>query len=109
MFILFVTLSRHSKSAYTSVLRSIANSPKISIETQMKTLNDKQQFRKTIDVFDTNKGKYETMITDRVVVQALKACARLGSLDRGQTIHQKLSDNLLNNTYDQTSLIHFYS
>ncbi|CAF1686940.1 unnamed protein product, partial [Adineta ricciae] len=109
MFILFVTLSRHSKSTYINVLRSITKSPRISIETQMKTLNDTQQFRKTLDVFDKHKDKYQTMITDRVVVQALRACARLGFLDRGQTIHQKLSDNLLNNVYVQTSLINFYS
>ncbi|UJR24038.1 hypothetical protein I4U23_027003 [Adineta vaga] len=72
----------------------------------MKKLNDRKEFVKALDLFD--KLKHQTILTDRILLQAFKACTQLGYLERGQIIHKNLSDSLLNNSYIQTSLINFY-
>jgi hypothetical protein len=79
----------------------------MNIEAQMKTLNDRKEFARAISLFD--KQRYQQMPTDRAVVQALKACARLGDIKYGVNIHKKLSNHSLNDTYIQSALIFFYS
>ncbi|UJR23991.1 hypothetical protein I4U23_026957 [Adineta vaga] len=106
MFTTFSIISHHSKSKYFNLLRTITNSRQINIDIEMKKLNDRKEFVKALDLLD--KHKHQTILTDRIIVQALKACTQLGYLERGQIIHKNLSDSLLNNSYIQTTLIHFY-
>ncbi|CAF1152655.1 unnamed protein product [Adineta ricciae] len=72
----------------------------------MIRLNKRKQFTKTLDLFD--KHHHPDALTDRIIVQALKACSQLGSLERGHNIHKQLSNQSKNNRFIQASLIHFY-
>ena len=107
MIVPFVILFRQVKSNYFTILRAIVNSSQLNIELEMIRLNERKQFTKTLDLFD--KHQHRGTLTDRIIVQALKACTQLGSLERGQNIHKRLSSQLKNGIYVQTSLIHFYS
>jgi len=102
-----VIISRHTRSILINVIRKVTNSTRINIETEMKRLNDEKEFLKAIALFD--KHKQQEIPTDRSVVQALKACTRLGDVKHGVNIHKKLSNHSLNNIYIQSALIHFYS
>lgn len=104
-----VIISRHTRSILINVIRKVTNSTRINIETEMKKLNDEKEFLKAIALFDKHKHKHQEMPTDRAVVQALKACTRLGDVKRGVNIHKELSNHSLNNIYIQSALIHFYS
>ena len=106
MFSILISISHQAKSKYLSHLRTIGNSTKINVEVEMKKFNDKQQYMKALDLFDQH--EHQIVLTDRLIVQALKACSQLGHFERGQIIHKKLPNNLLDNNYVQTSLINFY-
>jgi hypothetical protein len=103
----FVIISRHTRSTLINVIHKATNSTHINIETEMKNLNDRKEFVKAIALFD--KHKHQQMPTDRAVVQALKACTRLGDLKHGVNIHKQLSNDSLKDVYIQSTLIHFYS
>jgi hypothetical protein len=107
MLNIFVIISRHTGSKCINLVRTRTSTTYTNIESEMKKLNDREEFAKVLTLFDTQ--KYKEMSSDRVVVQALKACTRLGYLERGKIIHKKLSNRSLNNTYIQATLIHFYS
>jgi hypothetical protein len=100
-------VSRHTRSKLIAVVRTRTSATYTDIETEMKNLNDRQEFAKVLVLLDRH--KHEEIPTDRVAVQALKACTRLGYLERGEIIHKKLSNRSLNNAYIQTTLIHLYS
>ncbi|CAF1122422.1 unnamed protein product [Adineta ricciae] len=106
MAVSFVVPFRLVKSYYYTIIRTIVSSPQLNIELEMRRLNQRKQFTKTLDLFDKHQNR--GTLTDRIIVQALKACTQLGSLERGQNIHKKLSSQLKNDIYVQTSLIHFY-
>ena len=107
MAVTLVAPFRQAQSYYFAIIRTIVSSPQLNIELEMRRLNQTKQFTKTLDLFD--KYQHHGTLTDRVIVQALKACTQLGFLERGQNIHKKLSSQLKNGIYVQTSLIHFYS
>ena len=107
MIIPFVILFRQVKSNYFTILRAIVNSSQLNIELEMIRLNERKQFTKTLDLFD--KHHDPDALTDRIIVQALKACSQLGSFERGHNIHKQLSNQSKNNRFIQASLIHFYS
>ncbi|CAF1340153.1 unnamed protein product [Adineta ricciae] len=108
MFTLFVLLSRRqTKLCYFTIRRTITSSPRSNIELEMKNLNDKKHFTKALDLFDKHQQSSE-ILTDKVIVQALKACTQLTSFERGRSIHEKLSNQSTKNMFVQTSLIHFY-
>ena len=107
MAVTLVAPFRQAQSYYFAIIRTIVSSPQLNIELEMRRLNQRKQFTKTLDLFD--KHQHRGTLTDRIIVQALKACTQLGSLERGQNIHKKLSSQLKNDIYVQTSLIHFYS
>ncbi|UJR24047.1 hypothetical protein I4U23_027012 [Adineta vaga] len=106
MFTTFSLISHQTKWKSVNLLRTIISSKQINIDIEMKKLNDRKEFVKALDLFD--KHKHQTILTDRILVRAFKACTRLSYLERGQIIHKNLSDSLLNNSYIQTSLINFY-
>ncbi|UJR24004.1 hypothetical protein I4U23_026969 [Adineta vaga] len=106
---MFTTVSiifYRSKSKCFNLLRTITSSKQINIDIEIKKLNDRKEFVKALDLFD--KQKHQTILTDRIVIQVLKACTQLGYLERGLIIHKNLSDSSLNSSYIQTTLIHFY-
>ncbi|CAF1620630.1 unnamed protein product, partial [Adineta ricciae] len=106
MTISFVILFRQVKSNYFTILRTIGRSSQLNIELEMRRFNERKQFTETLDLFD--KYHNSKLLTDRIIVQVLKACAQLSSLERGQNIHKKLSTQFRNDIYIQTSLIHLY-
>ncbi|UJR24040.1 hypothetical protein I4U23_027005 [Adineta vaga] len=106
MITTFRVISHHTKSKCIDLLRTITTSNQTNIDIEMKKLNDRKEFVKALDLFD--KLKHQTILTDRILLQAFKACTQLGYLERGQIIHKNLSDSLLNNSYIQTTLISFY-
>ncbi|CAF1579670.1 unnamed protein product [Adineta ricciae] len=101
-----VILFRQVKLNYFTIVRTIASLPRANIELEMRRLNERKLFTKTLDLFDRHKNS--ELLTDRIIVQALKACTQLSSLERGQDIHEQLSNQSTNNIFVQTSLIHFY-
>ncbi|UJR24035.1 hypothetical protein I4U23_027000 [Adineta vaga] len=106
MFTTFSLISHHTKSKYINLLRTITSTKQINVDIEMKKLNDRKEFVKALDLFD--KHKQQTILTDRILVQAFKACTQLGYLERGQVIHKNLSNSSLKNSYIQTTLINFY-
>ncbi|CAF0888364.1 unnamed protein product, partial [Rotaria sordida] len=70
----------------------------------MKKLIDSKQYKEALDLFD----QQAEICNNFTIDMAIKACTILNDYKRGITIQQKLSSNLLNNSYIQTSLIHFY-
>ncbi|UJR24074.1 hypothetical protein I4U23_027042 [Adineta vaga] len=106
MFSIFSLISHQTKWKSVNLLRTIISSKQINIDIEMKKLNDRKEFVKALDLFD--KHKHQSILTDRILVQAFKACTQLGYIERGQIIHKELPNNLLNNSYIQTSLINFY-
>ncbi|UJR23867.1 hypothetical protein I4U23_026839 [Adineta vaga] len=106
MFTTFRAISHHTKLKCFNLSRTITSSKQINIDIEMKKLNDRKEFVKALDLFDEH--KHQTILTDRIIVQVLKACTQLGYLERGLIIHKNLSDSSLNNSYIQPTLIHFY-
>lgn len=78
---------------------------KVDLSVQMKNLNDKKQYEKTLTLFYQN----STSVTDVSINQALKACTKQRDLQRGKNIHQQLSSSSLENPFIQCSLLHLYS
>ena len=79
----------------------------VNVEIEMKRLNDTKQCSQALTLFDQVQRRQ--MPRDQVIVQALKACTRLKDLQYGVNIHKKLSNRSLNNSFIQSTLIHFYS
>lgn len=75
---------------------------------QMKLLNDNKQFEKTLELFDKYKEKNIEKWSNWVIIQALKACTKLGDLQRGTSIHHLISSRLKHDPYVLPALIHFY-
>lgn len=93
--------------SYHLLRRSVTFSSQNDITKKMKHFNDQQDFQKALSLFDLHKDQDRG--TDRMFVQALKACARLKWVERGQMIHQEIPKSLLSNGYVQAALISFYS
>ncbi|CAF1464338.1 unnamed protein product [Rotaria sordida] len=75
---------------------------------QMKLLNDKKQFKKALELFDTYMEKNNQTLSSYIITQALKACAQIGDFQRGSTIHHLIPSRTKDNSYVLTSLIHLY-
>ncbi|CAF5006932.1 unnamed protein product [Rotaria sp. Silwood1] len=82
---------------------------KFDLGSKMKSLNDNKQFKKALDLFDKyNKNNIE-IYSSFIITQALKACASIGDLQRGSTIHHLISSRIKDDYYILASLIHLYS
>ncbi|CAF1522535.1 unnamed protein product [Rotaria sordida] len=93
----FLPLYQNNNKKY-----SISSS--VTLNSRMKKLIDSKQYKEALDLFDQ-----QTEICNNFTIDmAIKACTILNDYKRGITIQQKLSSNSLNNSYIQTSLIHFY-
>ena len=82
---------------------------KVNFEVQLKALNDGKQFKKTLQLFDELEQKDSSIISNRVITQALKACSQLRDRQRGSIIHHQLSSSMLDDCHILSSLIHLYS
>ena len=103
----FTVILRYRRFNLVNMIYKATNSTYINIETEMKMLNDRKEFAKAIALFDRHKS--QEIPTDRAIVQALKACTRLGDVKCGVNIHKQLSNHSLKNSYIQSTLIYFYS
>ncbi|CAF5161213.1 unnamed protein product [Rotaria sp. Silwood1] len=81
----------------------------VDLNVQMKLLNDRKQFRKSLDLFDKYKENNINKLSSSTITQALKACAQICDLERGSTIHRLISSRINNDFYILASLIHLYS
>jgi transcriptional regulator of NAD metabolism len=75
------------------------------INSIMKKLMDDKQYKQVLDLFDKQTKPCNDVITHMVI----KACIHLNKHQRITDIQEKLSPQLLNNPYIQTTLIQFYS
>ena len=89
--------------------RPISIQPKFDLGMKMKSLNDKKQFKETIQLFDQYKRDHIKDSSSLVITQALKACSQLKNLQYGLNIHQNISSRLKDDVYILASLIHLYS
>ncbi len=76
---------------------------------QMKLLDDKKQFNKALQLFDQYKENNTAIYSSFPISQALKACAQIGDLQRGSTIHHLISSHTKKDSHILASLIHLYS
>lgn len=88
---------------------SLASQSSVNLGKQMKILNDKKQFEKTLILFDSYKEKNFEQDSGLIFTQALKACTQIGDLKRGLNIYHQISPSIKNDNYILTSLIHLYS
>ena len=105
-----IKLLDHSLSSVMIILRrSVVIQDKVDLAMQMKSLNDKKQFGKTLELFDKHKNNNIHTFSTFTIIQILKACANLRDIQRGSTIHHLLSAHLKDDSHIQVSLIHLYS
>ena len=76
---------------------------------QMKMLNDKKQFKQTIELFERETKKNKEKLSSFIIDQALKACVEVRDFRRGRDIHQLVQHRLSADSSLVKSLIHFYS
>ncbi|CAM2699210.1 unnamed protein product [Rotaria socialis] len=99
---------RHSAPLVVFVQRPMTIKSDADLNIQMKLFNDKKQFKKTLELFDEHKEKYIGTLSSFTITQTLKACAQIGDLQSGSTIHRHISSRLSNDHYILASLIHLY-
>ncbi len=102
-------LNHHLASTIIIVKRPVTIKSDFDLATQMKLLNDQKQFKKALELFDQYKNNKIETCSDHTINQALKACANIGDLQRGLTIHHMISCRTKKNLHILTSLIHLYS
>ena len=82
---------------------------KFDLGGEMKLLNDNKQFVKALELFDKHKKNTNETFSSLIITQALKACAYLGDIRCGSSIHHLVSSRINSDLYILTSLIHMYS
>ncbi|CAF1530896.1 unnamed protein product [Adineta ricciae] len=75
---------------------------------QMKRLNDTNQFKKALSLYQKEIEKTNKSVSSLVINQALKACVELSDIKHGKDIHKNLSPYLSNNPFIQINLIRLY-
>ncbi|UJR15099.1 hypothetical protein I4U23_002066 [Adineta vaga] len=90
----------------TKLSKSIQS--KIDLGYQMKLLNEKKQFKQSIDLFEHSKDQNVKQLSSFIICQALKACGQLGDLQRGSNIHRFISSSSSIDHVVLTALIQFY-
>ena len=89
--------------------RSVIVRSNFNLANEMKLLNDKKQFNKTLQLFDNYKKANTQTISSFIIIQALKACAHLRDIQYGSAIHHLISSRIKDDRYISASLIHMYS
>ncbi|CAF2132356.1 unnamed protein product [Rotaria magnacalcarata] len=80
----------------------------INLANEMKSLNDKKQFKKTLAILDQHGTTNITTLSNFAIIQALKACAHMRDLQRGKTIQNLIAFRTKNDMYVSSALIHMY-
>ncbi|UJR07570.1 hypothetical protein I4U23_011858 [Adineta vaga] len=80
----------------------------VDLGKQMKSLNDKKQFRQALELFDKHKQNNILTCSTLTITQVLKACAQIKDVERGQNIHKLIPSRIKSDYYILSSLIHFY-
>ncbi|CAF3936002.1 unnamed protein product, partial [Rotaria magnacalcarata] len=75
---------------------------------KMKLFNDNNQYQKSLELFDKYKKNNLELCSNFIITQALKACAQLGDIRRGTTIHNRIESHIKDDTYILSALISFY-
>jgi hypothetical protein len=96
-------------SQIISVKRPISVRSTFDFGKQMKSFNENHQFIKALELFDKCKENSIETCSSMSIIQALKASAEIGDLQRGLTIHHLISSRIKNDPNIVTSLIHLYS
>lgn len=99
----------HPTSSICLIDRYVKSETINSIGNQMKHLNNRKEFYKALKLFDQYNNDSFIKLSSQMINQAIKACAQLGDLQRGVSIHQLHSSRISDDTYITTSLIHLYS
>ena len=89
--------------------RSVIIQDKVDLGVEMKRLNDRKQFRKTLELFDKHKDNNIQTFSTFTITQTLKACAHLRDIQRGSTIHHLISSRVRDDLHVQVSLVNLYS
>lgn len=84
-------------------------SSSLDLSFKMKNLNDNRQFKKAIDLYESEIKKETTQNTSLAVNQALRSCIELADIKRGKDIHKNLSVSMMNNPFIQANLVRLYS
>ncbi|CAF3202321.1 unnamed protein product [Rotaria socialis] len=82
---------------------------KFDLGNEMKSFNDKKQFKKALDLFDKHTKNNIEMHSSLVITQALKACTHIKDVQRGSDIHRLISSRTQHDFHILASLLHFYS
>ncbi|CAF1205633.1 unnamed protein product [Rotaria sordida] len=90
------------------VKRFVALKSDRELDAQIKSFNDKKQFKKTLELFDKYKENDVKNLSSFVINQALKACTEMRDLQRGMIIHRLISSRIKTDSYITGSLIHLY-
>lgn len=96
-----------SRLLRSNLVRSAASLSPIDIEIEMRRLNRQRQYSDVLNLYDQTKMHEKP--NDRIIVQALNACAQSKSFELGQRIHNQLDQRSLNNDYIRSTLINLYS
>lgn len=97
----------HLRRVLRNASRTAPVATNLDVAIEMKRLNETEQYSRALDLFDEVQRR--EMPRDRAVIQALTACTRTRDLNRGISIHKKLSNRSAKNNYIEATLIHFYS
>ena len=81
----------------------------IDLGSQMKKLNDNEQYRETIILYKDQIKKQNKQSTSLIINQALKACIELDDIKCGKDIHKSLSPYMINNQFIENNLVRLYS
>ena len=90
-------------------IRSLTSRSDFDLQKEMKRLNDNRQHEKALALFDTHEKTNKVKLSEAVVTQVLKACAKLGDVQRGSRIYKAVASRIEGDSYTLTSLIHLFS
>ncbi|CAF1392754.1 unnamed protein product [Rotaria sordida] len=97
-----------STSRLIIMKRFVALKSNGDVGAQIKSFNEKKQFKKTLELFDKYKENDVKNLSSFIITQALKACTQMGDLQRGLIIHCLISSRIKTDCYISGSLIHLY-
>ena len=97
------------RSALVLVVRQLSSRCNLHLGDQMKVLNENKQFAEVIHLFNEYRTNDTNVLSNMIIMQALKASTHLGDLQHGIAIHQLISTRVQHDSYFAASLIHLYS
>ncbi|CAF3967721.1 unnamed protein product, partial [Rotaria sordida] len=93
-----------STSRLIIMKRFVALKSNGDVGAQIKSFNEKKQFKKTLELFDKYKENDVKNLSSFIITQALKACTQMGDLQRGLIIHCLISSRYIKNNKAEKAL-----